>query len=70
MTINQFHIFKEIIIGGITKKQLLQQLSEAGIQFNQYALTLFDHPQFLPSIQVDKVKLIKTTLSEMGLNDT
>jgi hypothetical protein len=69
MTI-QFQTFKEITIGGISKEQLLQQLSEAGIQFNQYALNLFDHPLFQPSKQVEKVKLVKTTLTEMELNDS
>lgn len=70
MPTNQFPIFKEITIGGTNKEQLLQQLSEAGIQFNQYALTLFDHPQFLPSTQIEKVRLVKTTLTEMELSDT
>jgi hypothetical protein len=66
----KFDIFKEITIGGITKEQLLQRLSEAGIQFNQYANVLFDHPQFSPSAVVEKVKLVKAPLSALELSDT
>lgn len=67
---NKFEIFKEIIIGGITKEHLLQKLSDGGIQFNKYASTLFDHPQFLPSVKAEKVKLVKATLPDLGLNDS
>jgi hypothetical protein len=70
MSTNKFEVFKEITIGGITKEQLLQQLSEAGIQFNKYANILFDHPHFLPSAKDEKVQLVKVTLSELELNDT
>ena len=66
---NKFKIFKEITIGGLTKEQLLRRLSGAGIQFNQYANILFDHPQFLPSIKTEKVKLVKMPLSGLDLND-
>lgn len=41
--------FKEISIGGLSKNQLLEQLVEAGIQFNRYADTLFEHPLFSPA---------------------
>ena len=41
MSANKFEIFKEITIGGLTKEQLIQRLSEDGIQFNKYANTLF-----------------------------
>lgn len=70
MTTNQFEIFKEITIGGLTKEQLLQQLSDAGIQFNKYAHILFDHPQFSPPAQAEQVKLVKVTLSTLGLADS
>lgn len=63
MTKNKFDIFKEITIGGIRKEQLFQHLSEAGVQFNEYANTLFDHPQFSPPAEIEKVKLVKVTLS-------
>lgn len=46
MSENKFEIFKEINTGGLGKEQLIQRLSEAGIQFNKYANTLFEHPRF------------------------
>ncbi len=55
MSVSKFDIFKEITIGGISKEHLLQQLSEAGVQFNQYANILIDHPQFLPSAEAETV---------------
>lgn len=66
----EFDIFKEITIGGIKKEQLLQLLFEAGIQFNEYANILFDHPKFLPSEEVERVKIVKVSLSDLDLNDT
>jgi hypothetical protein len=33
----ELEIFKTISIGGITKNQLIEQLVEAGIQFNEYS---------------------------------
>lgn len=63
-------IFKEITIGGIKKEQLLQRLSEARIQFNQYANILFEHSEFLPPEKVEKVKLVKVSLSDLNLNET
>ena len=70
MSANKFNIFAEIIIGGLSKDQLLQKLSEAGIQFNKYANMLFEHPQFLPPSEVEKVKLVKVTLTDLELKDT
>ncbi|MBK9324454.1 MAG: hypothetical protein IPM97_16145 [Bdellovibrionaceae bacterium] len=70
MSENKFQIFKEITIGGLRKEQLIQRLSEAGIQFNKYANTLFEHPQFSPPSEVEKVKLAKVALSDLGLQDT
>ena len=67
---NKFDVFKEITIGGLSKEKLIWQLSDAGIQFNQYASVLFDHPQFLPSAKAETVKLVKAGLSELGLNDS
>lgn len=36
-------IFKEISVGGLTKEALIQRLVDAGVQFNPYARTLFEH---------------------------
>jgi hypothetical protein len=66
----KFDLFKEITIGGISKEQLLLELTKAGIQFNHYATLLFDHPQFSPPPKMEKVKLVKVTFSEMELKDT
>ena len=69
MSNNKFEIFKEINIGGLRKEQLIQRLSESGIQFNKYANILFEHSQFSPPSEVEKVKLVKVTLSDLGLTD-
>lgn len=66
---NNIKIFKEISIGGLTKVQLLQQLAEAGIQFNKYAHTLFEHPSFLPDDEVTKVLLVKIRPSDLNLSN-
>jgi|GEM_PF-5547009 len=39
-------IFKEISVGGTTKDQLINRLIAAKIQFNTYAMTLFEHSAF------------------------
>lgn len=70
MSANKFEIFKEITIGGLEKNQLIQRLSEAGVQFNKYAHTLFEHPQFTPPLEIERVKLVKVSLAELGLKDT
>jgi hypothetical protein len=62
--------FIEITIGGMTKEQLLKNLSEANIQFNDYARTLFEHPDFTPVALSQKVKLAKVNLAELDLPDT
>ncbi len=63
---SEFKVFKEISMGGIAKEQLLLQLKEAGIKFNSYASTLFAHPTFSPSSDVEKVRLAKVTVAELG----
>lgn len=66
---NEFEIFKEITIGGLTKEQLLQKLTAAGVQFNKYADILFEHPQFSPSEEPKSVKLVKLKSSDLGLDN-
>ncbi|WP_127716745.1 hypothetical protein [Halobacteriovorax sp. HLS] len=66
----EFKIFKELTIGGLNKDELLQRLSAEGIQFNDYANTLFEHPHFTPSETIEVVKLVMTTLSDLGLKET
>lgn len=67
---NKLEIFGEIEIGGLSKEQLLTRLSENGIQFNKYATTLFDHHQFSPPAESEKVTLVKVSLADLGLNDS
>lgn len=62
-------IFREISIGGLTKVQLLQQLAEAGIQFNKYAHTLFEHPSFLPDDKATQVQLVKIKPADLNLSN-
>jgi hypothetical protein len=66
---SELEIFKEISIGGITKDQLVKQLIEAGIQFNEYAKILFEHQRFSPSNKSEKVKLVKVTISDLTMDN-
>jgi hypothetical protein len=66
---SNFEIFKTISIGGITKDQLIKQLIDAGIQFNEYAKILFEHHAFSPINKSEKVKLVKVTLSDLGMDN-
>jgi hypothetical protein len=65
----ELKIFKEIAIGGLTKDQLLHQLVEAGIQFNKYAHTLFEHPSFFPDDKIAKVQLVKIKPADFNLSN-
>lgn len=66
---NELKTFKEISTGGLTKGALIQRLINAGIQFNQYAHTLFEHRSFSPEGPIEKVKLVKIKLSDLGLKN-
>lgn len=66
---SELDIFKEISIGGITKEQLVKQLIEADIQFNEYAKILFEHRYFSPINKSEKVKLVKLTLSDLSMDN-
>lgn len=66
-TVSKLDVFKEISIGGLTREQLIQRLIEAGIQFNEYADALFKHSAFSPGDTVEKVKLVKAKLHDIGL---
>lgn len=60
-------IFCELLIGGTPKDTLLQELRAAGVQFNDSAQKLFAHPGFNPDHAPQKLKLIKTSMGEFGL---
>lgn len=66
---SKIEVFKEISVGGIAKEQLINQLIEARIQFNEYAKILFEHHAFLPGNKSEKIKLVKVTLSSLGLDN-
>jgi hypothetical protein len=61
--------FKKIVIGGVPKDVLIEQLKEAGIKFNEYAKILFEHPSFAESNCRETVSLVKTALSDIGLSN-
>lgn len=64
----ELKIFKSISIGGLTKEQLIHQLTDAGVQFNKYATLLFEHPSFFISANTEQVSLIKVKSSELGIS--
>lgn len=66
---NKFETFKKITIGGLDKSELLKRCLETGVQFNAYAKTLFEHPLFAPPAETEVVKLVKTSLRELGLDE-
>lgn len=61
--------FKTISIGGVPRNHLLQQLIEAGIQFNAYAKTLFEHPTFSPDLPPERATLVKLKTADLGLKN-
>jgi hypothetical protein len=61
--------FKEISVGGVSKEQLINQLIKAGIQFNEYAKVLFQHPTFSSNVPAQKVTLVKVQPAELGLSN-
>jgi hypothetical protein len=65
---SKFETFKELSIGGLAKEPLIQRLVDTGVQFNQYAETLFEHPSFSPVSTAEQVKLVKVTLADLDLN--
>ncbi|MGE3611276.1 MAG: hypothetical protein AB7I27_16910 [Bacteriovoracaceae bacterium] len=65
----KFDFFKEITMGGLSKEKLLEELSHAGVQFNHYAHRLFDHPDFSPPLQTEKVNLVKASLKDLQLTE-
>lgn len=66
---SELETFKEISVGGLTKETLIQQLVDAGVQFNKYASILFEHRSFFPGTETEKVKLVKVNLSDLSLNN-
>ena len=63
----KFEVFKEISVGGLTKEELLKKLVSKNIQFNKYANLLIEDPSFVSSDSVEKIKLAKVNLVDLGL---
>lgn len=57
-----------MIAGGLPKEALILRLTEAGIQFNKYALDLFEHRDFLPDRKNKSVQLAKVNLAALNLS--
>src|SRR4051794_12569380 len=64
---SELRVLSKISIGGLTKESLIQRLVDAGIQLNNYARTLFEHPSFCPQSRIESVTLVKVTLSDLQL---
>lgn len=64
----EFKIFRDIIIGGITKERLISKLVESGVRFNKYANMLFEHPSFSLNESAEHVKLVRVKSSELGIS--
>jgi hypothetical protein len=58
----------ELVIGGLTKESLIRRLVEAGVEFNDYAKTLFEHPDFAPTQTTEKVTITQLSLSTLQLD--
>ncbi len=63
----KFETFKEISVSGISAEALIQQLVDANVQFNKYAHILFENHGFIPPNRNEKFKLVKLSLSDLGL---
>ena len=61
--------FLEIRAGGIPKDELLRRLTAAGVEFNAYAKTLFDHPAFASDRPVENFCLVRVKPLELGLSN-
>lgn len=64
---SKFKVFKTLTVGGLRKEALLNQLIKHGIEFNDYAKTLFDDPHFSTSETTETVSTVKVNLSDLGL---
>lgn len=60
-------IFKEVIVGGVSRDGLIHRLVQSGVQWNDYAKILFEHRDFSPDGPVEKHQLVKVRPSDFGL---
>lgn len=61
-------VFKSILVGGISKEDLINKLVERGIKFNKYAHILFEHKSFVIVEKPERVNLVKIRVDELGIN--
>lgn len=61
-------LFKQIVLGGVNREQLLDRLFEKNIQLNEYAKTLLTHRSFYPEVLPEStVKLAKVSASDLSI---
>lgn len=53
----------------MSKDELIDRLVATGIQFNDYAKVLFDHPSFAPPATTERLSLVKIKPSALGLKN-
>lgn len=59
-------IIRDIIIGGLTKSQLIQKLQQHSIMMNEYAEKLFYNDNFTTSDFTCSVKTVELTVGDLG----
>lgn len=55
-----------VVVGGASREELVAQLSARGIQLNEYARTLLEHPCF-DGREPERVEVLRRSLAELGL---
>ena len=64
-----FKTFMEIKVGGIEKENLLAQLQDTDVHFNNYARILINSTHFELSKDVQILSLVKLSLAELGIEE-
>jgi hypothetical protein len=59
----------ELVVGGVSKSDLLRELAEQSVSLNEYARVLFDDPKFTTSPEPYSVRLVSVSLADIGLPD-
>lgn len=62
-------MFKTIIVGGIDKFQLIEELKSHNVHFNEYAQIIFDSQHFNIDHEVSEVSLVKMSIQALGFED-
>lgn len=64
---NRDMFFKNIKVGGLSNEELVLKLSDAGVEFNEYAKTLLDSSYFKVEKKIETVSLVKVNLLELDI---